>query len=203
MTTPEKCFEQLCQHVRQTNLLTATQALLEWDQQTHLPIQASEFRSQQITFFAGEIYRRQTDPRVGDWLGELAQTPLAEDPHSDTGSTIRELQREYNRKTKLPLSLVEELAGLTSRGQTIWVEARQKNDFALFAPTLKQILELKKKTRPPLGASMTAPTMHCWTSTNLIHERRKLPVSSKRCAWTWYRWLLKLLIPASIYRSMS
>ncbi len=151
MTTPEKCFEQLCQHVRQTNLLTATQALLEWDQQTHLPIQASEFRSQQITFFAGEIYRRQTDPRVGDWLGELAQTPLAEDPHSDTGSTIRELQREYNRKTKLPQALVEELAGLTSRGQTIWVEARQKNDFALFAPTLKQIMGLKKNQAAAWG----------------------------------------------------
>jgi carboxypeptidase Taq len=151
MKKKNKQFELLCQHVRQTSLLTATQALLEWDQQTKLPPQASQFRSQQITFFAGEIYRRQTDPRIGDWLNELAETDLTADPHSDTGVTIRELKREYDQKVKLPLALVEELAGLTSRGQQIWVEARAADDFSIFAPTLKKIVHLKQQSAEALG----------------------------------------------------
>ena len=38
-----------------------------------------------MTLLSGMIHVRRTDPRLGDWLGELADSPLAADPHSDTG----------------------------------------------------------------------------------------------------------------------
>lgn len=147
----QKTFDQLCQHLRHSAMLSATRALLEWDQQTKLPAAGHEFRSQQIVHFANEIFKLQTDPRVGEWLNELLESPLAADPHSDTGATIREVKREFERQTKLPPKLVEELAGLTSRGQTIWVAARKANDFQQFAPTLKRILELKRQQAAALG----------------------------------------------------
>ena len=47
---------------------------------------------------------------MGDYLAELLDSPLAADPHSDTGAVIHNLKRDYDKKTKLPQSLVEELA---------------------------------------------------------------------------------------------
>ncbi len=144
-------YEELCQHVRQTSYLESTMALLEWDQQTKLPKQADGFRSEQITFLAGEIHQRRTDKRIGDWLGELSHSELAADPISDAGATIRELNRAFEKQTKIPASLVRQLAQAASVGQTMWVEARKNNDFKSFAPQLKKIFELKKEEAEAIG----------------------------------------------------
>ena len=145
MSQVESLFKELCQHVRETSYLESTSALLEWDQQTKLPAKAGEYRSEQITFIAGQIHKRRTDPRLGELIGELSESSLASDTRSDTGATIRELKRDYDKRVKLPVSLVETLAHSASVGQSLWVKARKENDFKKFAPQLKKIFELKKE----------------------------------------------------------
>ncbi|MFK7768474.1 MAG: carboxypeptidase M32 [Mariniblastus sp.] len=144
-------YLELCKHVRETTYLQSTAALLEWDQQTKLPSGAGEYRCEQITFLAGQIHARRTDPRIGELIGELSESPLAADANSDTGATIRELKREYEKRVKLPASLVAELARAASVGQTMWVKARKENDFAGFAPQLKKIFDLKKAQAEAIG----------------------------------------------------
>ena len=56
------------------------------------------------------IHARRTDPRLGEWLDDWPHSPLAADRHTDTGATIRQLKRQYDKRVKLPQSLVEELA---------------------------------------------------------------------------------------------
>ena len=75
----------------------------------------------------------------------MATTPLAADPSSETGATIRQLRYHYDRKVKLPKSLVEELTRTSVRGQIAWQEARQNNDFATFRPLLEQTVRLKQQ----------------------------------------------------------
>lgn len=144
-------YNALCEHVRETGYLVSTAALLEWDQQTKMPALASDYRSEQITHLAGIIHERKTDPRVGEWLGNLADSPLAENPLSDAGATIRILKREYEKRVKLPATLVMELAKAASVGQAQWVEARKNNDFNAFAPQLKKIFDLKKSEAEAIG----------------------------------------------------
>ena len=144
-------YQALCEHNRETGYLISTAALLEWDQQTKMPALASEYRSEQITHLAGLIHERKTDPRVGEWLEHLVDSPLAEDPVSDSGATIRILKRDYEKRIKLPATLVKELARAASVGQTQWVAARKENDFEAFAPQLKKIFELKKSEAAAIG----------------------------------------------------
>ena len=151
MSQVESLFKELCQHVRETSYLESTSALLEWDQQTKLPPKAGGYRSEQITFIAGQIHKRKTDPRLGELIGELSESSLAQDKRSDTGATIRELKRDYEKRVKLPVSLVESLAHSASAGQSLWVQARKENDFKKFAPQLKKIFELKKQQADALG----------------------------------------------------
>jgi carboxypeptidase Taq len=144
-------LEQLGQHARETALLESAQQLLEWDERTYMPPEAGEYRAEQVAFLAGLIHQRHTDRRLGEWLADLADSPLAADPHSDAGCTIRQMRREYEKKTKLPESLVKELTRLTIRGQQVWVAARKENDFAAFAPVLGQIVALKRQEAEALS----------------------------------------------------
>ena len=148
---PRTAFELLCDHARETALLESIESLLHWDERTMMPPAAGAYRAEQITCLSGLVHRRQTDPRVGEWLDELAESPLAADPQSDTGATIRQLRRRYEKKTKLPQSLVEELTRAAVHGQQVWVEARKQNDFALFRPALERTIELKRQQAEAIG----------------------------------------------------
>ncbi|HWC90652.1 MAG TPA: carboxypeptidase M32, partial [Pirellulales bacterium] len=97
------------------------------------------------------VHDRFVDPRIEDWLSALEASPLAADPLSDTGATIRQLRRQYDKKTKLPKRLVEELARTAVLGQQVWQEARANNDFAAFAPLLDRTLTLKREQAEALG----------------------------------------------------
>ena len=147
----QQLYGQLCQHARETALLTATESMLGWDERTNMPPEAAEYRAEQMTLLSGIIHQRRTDPRLGDWLRELAESPLAADPHSDTGTTIRQSKREYDKRVKLPQSLVEELTRTASLGQHAWQTARADNDYRTFQPLLAKTFELKRAQADALG----------------------------------------------------
>ncbi|MBL8827409.1 MAG: carboxypeptidase M32 [Planctomycetaceae bacterium] len=147
----EQTLTRVRDHVRQTILLSAIEQALGWDERCMMPQQGGEYRAEQMTLLAGMIHERNTAPQLGEWYAELAASPLASDPHSDTGATIRELKRNYDKQVKLPKSLVEELARATVRGQQIWQEARAKNDFKSFQPVLTEIFRLKQQQAAAIG----------------------------------------------------
>jgi carboxypeptidase Taq len=152
----ETAYEELCRHARETALLAAAESALGWDERTMLPAEGTEYRAEQLTLLAGILHQRRTDPRVGAWLGVLADSPLAADKHSAEGTTIRQLQRDFERRVKLPQSLVEELARTASLGQHAWEQARAKDDFEVFAPLLAKTFELKRAEAAALGFAETA-----------------------------------------------
>ena len=144
-------YDRLCTHTREAAILNSTQGLLGWDERTKLPPAGGEYRAEQMSYLAGLIHKKQTAPEVGEWLAELIDSPLAADPHSETGADIVNLKRDYDRKTKLPQALVEELAKLSVLGQQMWVEARKANDYARFRPLLERTLELKRQEAAAIG----------------------------------------------------
>ena len=151
VTSDEKRLELACQHARETALLESASELLQWDERTLMPKAAGEYRAEQTAFLSGLIHRRRTDERFGDWLEQLAGSDLATDPHSDAGATIGQLRRDFQKQTKLPPLLVEELTRSAVRGQQAWVEARERDDFALFQPWLEKIVQLKRQQAEALG----------------------------------------------------
>jgi len=147
----QRLYETLCDHVRQTALLGSTEALLGWDERTMLPPAGAEHRAEQMTLLSGMVHQRWTDPQLGEWLAELAESPLAADPHSHTGATIRRVKRQHERRVKLPKTLVEELAKTAVLGQQAWQAARADDNFPAFQPWLDKTLELKRQEAESLG----------------------------------------------------
>lgn len=144
-------YDELTKHVRQTSLLGSIEAVLGWDERCMMPAAGTEQRAEQITLLSGIIHERLTDPRVGECLDKLRESALVADPYSEAGATVRQIRRQYEKRTKLPKTLVEELAHTAIIGQHTWQEARQKDDFAMFAPVLEKMVELKRQQAEALG----------------------------------------------------
>lgn len=144
-------FEQLCEHARETALMNSIAEVLQWDERTLMPPAAGTYRADQITYLAGKIHARRTDPRIGQWLNELSGSDLARDPHSDAGATIGMLQREYDKLTRVPQTLVEALSRASVLGQQSWAAARKHDDFGSFAGVLGEIIALKQEQAAAVG----------------------------------------------------
>lgn len=141
---PASAYQSLCDHARQTATLASVGSLLGWDQETYMPPAGAAFRAEQQAMIAEMAHARATDPRVGDWLSACeSDAAVKDDPRF--AANLRELRRDYDRATKLPGALVAELAKVGSQAQEVWKEARQKSDFAMFAPWLEKMFELSRR----------------------------------------------------------
>ena len=153
--TNEAIYPLVCEQSRETALLASIENVLEWDERTKMPPAGGEYRAEQAAYLSGLVHQKQTAPQVGEWLDQLLDSPLAADPHSDSGAVIVNLKRDYDKKTRLPQALVEELTRTGVRGQQGWAEARQASDFAKFQPLLEQMVALKRQEAAALGYDAT------------------------------------------------
>jgi carboxypeptidase Taq len=140
-----EAYKELIRRSRERALLASCSALLGWDEQTNLPRGGSTYRGDQLALLAGLHHERGTDRRVGELLETVEGSGLVADPDSPESANIREWRRGFDRVTKLPRSLVEELARTTSVAQQEWVEARKASDFKKFRPWLVSIVDLKRQ----------------------------------------------------------
>ncbi|WP_254513519.1 carboxypeptidase M32 [Anatilimnocola floriformis] len=144
-------YNELCFLAREGALIESIDAVIGWDERTYMPEAAGEYRAEQRTYLSGLAHQKRTQPRWGELLNELATSDLAKDTHSDTGTNIRQMKREYDKRCKLPQKLVEELTRTAALGEQAWVRARQANDFAQFEPHLTKMVDLKRQQAAALG----------------------------------------------------
>ena len=138
-------YAELVRRSRERALLGSCSALLGWDEQTYLPRGGSSYRGEQMALLAGLQHERATDPALGDLLGTVEGSSVVAGGDSPEAANVREWRRGYDRATKLPRSLVEALARVTTVAQGVWVEARRVDDFARFRPILEETVALKKQ----------------------------------------------------------
>jgi carboxypeptidase Taq len=147
----QAAYDELIVQARERSMLASCATLLSWDEWTYLPRGGMAGRGDQMAFLAGLEHEYATRPRIGELLVAVESSDLDRDPHSRQAVNVREWRRVYDRLTKLPRRLVEELARVTSVAQQEWMRAYQDNQFKLFRPWLDKILKLKRREAEALG----------------------------------------------------
>ncbi|KRS18196.1 carboxypeptidase M32 [Roseovarius indicus] len=142
-------YDELMAHERETQALAQVAGRLSWDQETVMPRGAAEQRSEESGAMEAVLHARRTDPRVGEWLA------AAEAPDEVGAAQLRQIRRAHDRARKVPAELATALARLTSRSQGVWAEARANDDFAAFAPTLEEVVRLKREEAAALAENVT------------------------------------------------
>jgi carboxypeptidase Taq len=122
--------------------LTAANAVLGWDQTTNMPPGGAAARGRQMATIGQIAHERATDPALGDLLAALA--PHAEGD-GDDAALIRAAQRNYDRLTRVPSSLIGEFYQHSAASYEAWSRARPDNDFAAMVPVLEKTLAISRQ----------------------------------------------------------
>jgi carboxypeptidase Taq len=138
-------FDTLMAFERETQALSRVAGRLSWDQETVMPRGAGAQRAEESGAMEAVLHARRTDPRVAEWLA------AAQAPDEAGAAQMRLIRRSYDRSVKVPADLATALARLTSRSQGIWAAARAADDFAAFAPTLAEVVRLKREEAAALA----------------------------------------------------
>ncbi len=141
---PRQAYEELTRKVKEEAVLASCVEVLGWDEETYIPAAGVAHRAEQQALLAGLLHDRATDPRLGELFAALEGSDLVADPASAEAVNVRELRRLYDRAIRLPRSLVEELARITSIAQREWVTAYERSDWSLFQPWVEKVVKLKR-----------------------------------------------------------
>ncbi|MFN0054567.1 MAG: carboxypeptidase M32 [Planctomycetales bacterium] len=155
--SPQQAYDELTEHLTRTALLESCASVLGWDEQTNMPPGGAEHRGNQLALLAGLAHERVTSPRVGELLEELAGSRLAADYESPLAANLREARRDFERATRLPRRLVEELSKTSTLAQQAWIGARKRSDFRAFLPWLDKIVALKREEAQAVGFAGGVP----------------------------------------------
>ena len=139
-------YDDLMAFQRETEALAQVAGRLGWDQETVMPRGAAEQRSEEMAAMEGVLHARRTDPRIAGWLG---QARAVDDV---AAAQLRLIRRSYERAVKVPASLAQEIARVTSMAQGIWAEARAKEDVPGFLPVLAEVIRLRQEEGAALAA---------------------------------------------------
>ncbi|MFG0307161.1 MAG: carboxypeptidase M32 [Phycisphaerales bacterium JB040] len=131
--------------------LQSVSALLGWDQETYMPARAAPARAAQSGLMAALVHQRSTDPRIGELIRICEEDGELNRAGSITAAELRELRRDYEKATRLPESLVRELAEAGSAAQQAWKAARSDDDFGAFRPHLEKMMGLSRAKAEALG----------------------------------------------------
>ncbi len=134
-------FDALLDQYRRATYLGDAEMLLSWDQEVMMPESGTPARAKQRGALSALQHELLVDDEVGAWLEGLTDAELS----PDESAVYREIKRQYERKARVPTSLVQTISETTSDAHPVWQEAKETNDFAIFQPTLERLLDLKRE----------------------------------------------------------
>jgi carboxypeptidase Taq len=142
-------YHELLARFREIALISSCSTLLGWDEETYMPPGGIEHRAQQIALLAGLRHQRLADPSLADLIAHAAELDV--DAGSAIAANVREAKRLHHRHSRVPRSLIEEIAEITTMAQHAWATARSSQSSEQLLPWLDKILALKRSEAQSIG----------------------------------------------------
>lgn len=137
----DETFETLLDRYRRFIYTHGANAALHWDQYVTMPEGGRSVRSDQISTLEALAQDQITDSELDDLFDDLDEDMLT----ATESAIVREIRREYEQATGVPSSITKDLSKRTSEAHTAWNEAKEEDDFSVFAPHLEGIVEKKRE----------------------------------------------------------
>ncbi len=151
VTTMKNSFPAFQQKLIDISQLKSAIAVLNWDKDVFMPPKGSGPRATMLGYLAGELHDKVLSKEFRALLQEAKAAADEGGLPPGESAIVREVWRDVTREEKLPLEFVKELTQVTSEAYHVWMDARKKKDFKLFAPHLTKIVALKRREAELVG----------------------------------------------------
>ncbi len=126
---------------RELSTLGGIAALLGWDQMTYMPLMGAEERAKQSALISRLSHERVVSENFWNHIQKCKKDKLKEKDRN----VVNRLEKDVEKARKIPSDFVERMARTTTIAYQSWEKARQKNNFKIFSPDLKKIIDLEKE----------------------------------------------------------
>ncbi|CAM3519473.1 carboxypeptidase M32 [Marinicrinis lubricantis] len=144
-TSATSLREAFKQYVHTMKSYEEAVGVLYYDLRTQAPKKAGEGRSDVLGLLSTELFKMQISDTIGDMLNQLSEPEIHKQLDSIELKLIEELKKDYERSKKIPTELYQEYVTLTSKAESVWEDAKEQSDFAMFQPYLEKIVQFNRK----------------------------------------------------------
>ncbi len=145
--TPYQAYEELIKLSRRLSYISAALSLSGWDEQTYIPLQGFKHRAEFKAILSEYLY----DEWTKDYVGDLIEKAKEGDLDDIQKMNLYWWEKSYKENKKIPKELLIRHVQTSTIAYQVWKEAREKNDFELFKPYLKEIVEILREKAHILG----------------------------------------------------
>ena len=121
-------------------------ARIHWDMETAAPKKAIKESIQVLTFLRSRVFRMSTAPEYGEMLQRLSEPENLEALKPAWQHTVRKSLKEYLDFIHVPADFYEKTVADRTLSEQMWQEAKRTDQYALWAPYLRQEIENAKQT---------------------------------------------------------
>ena len=112
------------------------------DAETIAPKKGAQYRNKRLAFLSGEAYSIETSDEMVDLLSEMLVSEQIDD---QTKKIVSWQLNDLNKIKMIPKDLFVYFENLSSDSQFYWKQAKEENDYSIFKPYLKEIINTSKK----------------------------------------------------------
>lgn len=117
-------------------------SLIYWDKITNMPKGGIYYRSDVISYFGGELYKKFSSARLYKYVEYFEKNYKTDKKIS---AMMRKIKRNYMYVNQIPKKVYQDYITHISLSEAAWEEAKIKDKFEIFAPYLEKIVEYFKK----------------------------------------------------------
>lgn len=148
MPFKNKTILSILDYYRDIWALNYASSLAQWDLETYMPVGGADAKGEAQAKIASLGQRLFLDKKFAGLVHESAGEENLSDAER---GVVRVLQHDLKYYESLPPDFLEEYEKLTTTSPVVWREAKEKNDYGLFVPSLTKIFEMSKQMAEYLG----------------------------------------------------
>jgi len=158
MDSLDASYVALLAKAKAVTILQSAIAIMNWDMETKMPPKGITLRSEQLALLSGIEHRMVTERQIGDLLATIVDHPDYEALDAIQRRNVYLIRKRYEEQTRLPEKLVTETAKQRALTIESWKKAKAAQDFALYRPQLRRLLDLRKQAAEILMEVKGTPT---------------------------------------------
>ena len=120
-------------------------ALLGWDQMTYMPPKGAMERSEQSALISKLSHEKVISDNFWNHVQTLSNPDIFSNISDKDKAVVKRLEKDLEKARKIPSDFVERMSKTTTLAYQSWEDARKKNDFKVFSPSLEKIINLEKE----------------------------------------------------------
>lgn len=137
-----KKYAEFVQKMQNMADLGQAMAVLGWDKEVNLPKGSSQRRGQQMATLSALVHGKFVDPEFGSLIDQLSKTKnLSKKERRNVEIT----KDEYEKATLFSEEFVIKKSIAISNLYAAWIEAREKDDFEIYAEPLDKMLDIVRE----------------------------------------------------------